>query len=394
MQRRERRLVADLRVARRVALGGAEDVEMASQAPFTSAAAERCPRAAFPPCSAPSPSACSSRKSAISSSAPSRPKRARTDSKAESPARPLACRSEQNAWTAAWSGGEVCGLFISGNRIDDLRIEAGLARQLLVDEPLVLAGPAARGDQHREFDELRRQRRLPAQLLAERLQAAGELGMVDERDEGAAHLAARPGGDFGRDLALHRRHLARGELGETLCHAPMMADVLLVVHFLIAAFIVLGLLAVWLGAALGWPWVRNPWFRYLHLAAIGFRRRRGGPRHRLPAHRLGGPAARRRASCESFVGRWVRALLFYQAPEWVFTAAYVAWTSATLVNAPPGPAPRQPQRRSSFSPAGNRARRRRRGQRWARPSLRRASCPSRPFRSPQLFPRNSSPSTP
>jgi hypothetical protein len=33
---------------------------------------------------------------------------------------------------------------------------------------------------------------------------------------------------------------------------------------------------------------------------------------------------------ESFVGRWVRELLFYQAPEWVFTAAYVGWTAATL----------------------------------------------------------------
>ena len=50
----------------------------------------------------------------------------------------------------------------------------------------------------------------------------------------------------------------------------MVADALLVVHFLIAAFIVAGLVLVWLGAALGWRWVRNPWFRYLHLGAIGF----------------------------------------------------------------------------------------------------------------------------
>jgi hypothetical protein len=109
----------------------------------------------------------------------------------------------------------------------------------------------------------------------------------------------------------------------------MMADVLLVVHFLIAAFIVLGLVAVWLGAALRWPWVRNPWFRYLHLAAIGF----------VAAEALLGIAGpltvwedllRDGARADSFVGRWVRALLFYQAPEWVFTAAYVAWTLATL----------------------------------------------------------------
>ena len=110
----------------------------------------------------------------------------------------------------------------------------------------------------------------------------------------------------------------------------MMADVLLVVHFLIAAFIVLGLVAVWLGAALGWPWVRNPWFRYLHLGAIAF----------VAAEALLGIACpltvwedllRGGVRAESFVARWVRAVLFYQAPEWVFTLAYIAWTIATLV---------------------------------------------------------------
>jgi hypothetical protein len=110
----------------------------------------------------------------------------------------------------------------------------------------------------------------------------------------------------------------------------MMADVLLVVHFLIAAFIVLGLVAVWLGAALGWRWVRNPWFRYLHLGAIAF----------VAAEAVLGIVCpltvwedllRGGARTESFVGRWVRALLFYQAPEWAFTAAYLAWATATLV---------------------------------------------------------------
>jgi len=109
----------------------------------------------------------------------------------------------------------------------------------------------------------------------------------------------------------------------------MMADAILVVHFLIAGFIVAGLVAVWLGAALGWHWVRNPWFRYLHLAAIAL----------VAGEAVLGIACpltvwedllRGGARAESFVGRWVRALLFYQAPEWVFTAAYIAWTLATL----------------------------------------------------------------
>jgi hypothetical protein len=110
----------------------------------------------------------------------------------------------------------------------------------------------------------------------------------------------------------------------------MMADALLVVHFAIAAFIVAGLVLVWLGAALGWRWVRNPWFRYAHLAAIAL----------VAAEALLGIACpltvwedllRGNLQAGSFVGRWVRRLLYYQAPPWVFTASYVAWAAATLL---------------------------------------------------------------
>ena len=109
----------------------------------------------------------------------------------------------------------------------------------------------------------------------------------------------------------------------------MIADAILVVHFGIVLFIVGGLLGVWLGAWRGWPWVRNPWFRYAHLAAIAF----------VAGEALLGIAcpltvwealARGGTSAESFIGRAVRALLFYRAPEWLFTLAYVAWALATL----------------------------------------------------------------
>jgi hypothetical protein len=110
----------------------------------------------------------------------------------------------------------------------------------------------------------------------------------------------------------------------------IMADVLLVVHFAIATFIVAGLLVTWLGAALGWAWIRNRWFRYAHLAAIVF----------VAAEALLGVACpltvwedflRGNLQAESFVGRWVRRLLYYEAPPWVFTTAYVAWAAAALV---------------------------------------------------------------
>mgnify|MGYP006172586243 CR=1 FL=1 len=111
--------------------------------------------------------------------------------------------------------------------------------------------------------------------------------------------------------------------------AAMIADVLLVVHFLIAAFILAGLPAVWLGAALGWPWVRNPTFRYLHLVAIGI----------VALEALAGIACpltvwedwlRGSPRGESFVGRWIGRALYYSAPEWVFTLAYAGWAAATL----------------------------------------------------------------
>ena len=82
--------------------------------------------------------------------------------------------------------------------------------------------------------------------------------------------------------------------------------------------------------ALGWTWVRNPWFRYLHLGAIAF----------VAAEALLGvmcpltvwaDTLRGNVPAESFVGRWVQQLLYYRAPEWVFTTAYVAWTLATLL---------------------------------------------------------------
>lgn len=119
--------------------------------------------------------------------------------------------------------------------------------------------------------------------------------------------------------------------------APLVADAVLVLHFAIAAFVTLGLPAVWVGAALEWAWVRNRAFRYLHLGAIGF----------VAAEALLGIACpvtvwenmlRGGTQPEAFIARWVNHLLYYDAPAWVFTTAYVAWsvaTLATLVLVPP-----------------------------------------------------------
>ena len=110
----------------------------------------------------------------------------------------------------------------------------------------------------------------------------------------------------------------------------MIADAILVVHFAVVVFIVGGLIVVWIGASLEWQWTRNPWFRYAHLGAIAF----------VAAEALLGIAcpltvwedvARGGVRPESFVGRWVRWLVFYAAPEWAVTAAYVGGAIATLL---------------------------------------------------------------
>lgn len=110
----------------------------------------------------------------------------------------------------------------------------------------------------------------------------------------------------------------------------MLADALLVVHFLIAAFIVGGLILVWIGALAGWGWVRNRRFRFLHLAAIAFVAAEALLGQACPLT-LWEDALRGGARPESFVGRWVARLLYYEAPEWLFTLLYALWAGATLV---------------------------------------------------------------
>ena len=102
----------------------------------------------------------------------------------------------------------------------------------------------------------------------------------------------------------------------------LLADVVLVVHFAFVLFVVGGLGVIWIGAAADWRFVRNFWFRAAHLAAIAY----------VAGEALLGiwcpltvweDALRGRHEEKSFVARWIHRVLFYNLPEWVFTAAYV-----------------------------------------------------------------------
>ena len=101
-----------------------------------------------------------------------------------------------------------------------------------------------------------------------------------------------------------------------------LADVILVVHFGFVAFVIGGLAAIWLGAALGWRWIRGVRFRVAHLAAIVC----------VAAEALLGimcpltvweDALRGRDSETGFIARWIHSVMFYELPPWIFTVSYV-----------------------------------------------------------------------
>lgn len=105
----------------------------------------------------------------------------------------------------------------------------------------------------------------------------------------------------------------------------LLADLLLVTHVAFVAFVVLGLVVVYAGWARNWSFVRNRWFRLVHLASILIVVLQSwfGLICPLTIWEL---ALRARAGDTvyggSFVSHWLGRLLYYSAPEWVFMVSY------------------------------------------------------------------------
>jgi hypothetical protein len=121
----------------------------------------------------------------------------------------------------------------------------------------------------------------------------------------------------------------------------VLADLIAAIHFAWVAFVVLGLLAILLGIVFRWGWVRNAWFRAIHLAMILIVV--GESLAGIPCpftvweHDLRVEAGQA-ASEDDFLAHWVHRLMFLRAEPWVFTVAYVTFglvVLATFVLAPP-----------------------------------------------------------
>ena len=114
----------------------------------------------------------------------------------------------------------------------------------------------------------------------------------------------------------------------------VLADLVLVVHATFIAFVIVGLILIWIGWLRRWGWVRNLWFRLAHLAAIGV----------VAAQALFGVICpltiwedelRLLAGGEgryagSFIQHWLHQLIFFEAEGYVFTIAYVAFFLAVV----------------------------------------------------------------
>ena len=131
--------------------------------------------------------------------------------------------------------------------------------------------------------------------------------------------------------------------------AKLLADLIVVFHMAYVSFIVFGLAAILVGAALRWGWVRNFWFRAAHLTAIGIvvAEALAGitcpltdweNQLRLAAGQTGYPG--------DFVGYWAHRLIFFRADRWVFTLGYSLFGLAVLGTFLLGP-PRWPRRQAT-----------------------------------------------
>ncbi|MDB4584535.1 DUF2784 domain-containing protein [Draconibacterium sp.] len=115
----------------------------------------------------------------------------------------------------------------------------------------------------------------------------------------------------------------------------LVADAILVTHVLFVAFVVLGLLLVFVGRFLSWRWVRNPCFRVTHLLAIGIVVLQAwfGVICPLTIWEMELRAKAGETIYEgSFITHWLHELLYYQAPSWVFVVGYTAFGALVLAS--------------------------------------------------------------
>ena len=115
----------------------------------------------------------------------------------------------------------------------------------------------------------------------------------------------------------------------------VLADLILFLHSSFVVFVIIGLVLVLIGGVRGWRWVRNPWFRWAHLLAIGIVVAQAWLGVLCPLTTLEMALRERGGDATypgSFIAHWLETLLYYQAPAWVFTLCYTVFGFLVLVS--------------------------------------------------------------
>jgi hypothetical protein len=114
----------------------------------------------------------------------------------------------------------------------------------------------------------------------------------------------------------------------------LTADLVTVIHAGYVAFVVIGFVAIVVGGAADWRWVRNLYFRVIHLAMILFVCCEVVVGATCPlttwenALRVRGGES---GYSRDFIGYWLDWLIFYRASPWVFTTAYLTFGALVLM---------------------------------------------------------------
>ena len=122
----------------------------------------------------------------------------------------------------------------------------------------------------------------------------------------------------------------------------ILADLLLISHAVIVAFVIFGFLFIWIGYWRGWAGIRNFYFRMLHLTAMGIVafQALGGVICPLTVwedmlRTCGGESGRYEGS---FIQHWLHAVIYYDIKLEVFVVIYSIFfmlVLATFIMIPP-----------------------------------------------------------
>lgn len=111
----------------------------------------------------------------------------------------------------------------------------------------------------------------------------------------------------------------------TSLHFQLLANLVLTLHLSLVLFVIFGLVFVVVGNLRGWGWVNNLWFRLAHLAAIAVVVAEAwlGITCPLTTWEMWLREQAQISTYDSgFIQHWLRRLLYYNAPLWVFTLCY------------------------------------------------------------------------